>query len=151
MRRLHVADSVPADAQALGPEMRQADRDEVMAASGMGPEEALAHGIYVSAECRTVLAGGRPIAVFGVVNLGSGEGAPWLLGSDRILDHWFEFARRSREELVSIRQPWTRLGNWIDDRNELHKRWLAWLGFEFKELALHYGVGKLPFWRFESV
>jgi len=151
VRRLHVGDADERDCAQLAPNLRHEDRAEVMAASGREPLEALLHGLAASADCLAIRCGGQAIAVFGVVPLGPGEGAPWLLGSDAILSHWFEFARRSREELESIRRPYARLWNVVDDRNTLHRRWLAWLGFEEVELLPHYGPGRLPFWRFELV
>jgi hypothetical protein len=129
--------------------MRQADRDEVMAASGKTPLQALEIGLVESLEPYTVLEAGQPIAMFGVTRIAMGVGAPWLLGSDGVTRHWFEFARRSRDEFARIRRPWAHLTNYVSDANELHKRWLEWLGADFVELDPHYGVGRAPFWRFE--
>ena len=144
-------DATPEDCAQLAPNLRQADRDEVLAASGKAPLAALLHGYMESSECYAVRCGGQAIAIFGVVNLGGGEGAPWLLGSDAILSHWREFVRHSRQELERIRQPYRRLWNFVDARNTLHRRWLAWLGAEETELEPHYGVARLPFWRFDFV
>jgi hypothetical protein len=121
-----------------------------MAAAGLEALPALEAGLANSADPQTILEGGRPIAMFGIVDQGGGVGAPWLLGSDRILAHWFEFGRRSRAELERVGARWTVLTNYIDDRNHAHQRWLWWLGFEFMELHPQYGVGRLPFWRFEK-
>lgn len=147
MSRLAVAAAQPADAQRLAPFLRKADLDEIAAASGERPEVALHRGIVASADARVVLHAGRPIAVFGVVDKGGGVGAPWLLGSDAIFDHWFEFARRSREELAYLRKGWDLLEHYVDDRNTAHRRWLDWLGAEF-DGPYPWGVAGMPFWRF---
>ncbi len=151
---LIVRPSAVEDAFDLAPRLRQADRAEIMAAGGAEPLFALQRGFEASEDPMTVVLAGRPIAMFGVITIGWFEngwrdGSPWLLGSDEVQTNYFEFARRSREEFERVRAPWARLTNWIDDRNTLHKRWLRWLGFEFVELDPTYGVGRLPFWRFE--
>lgn len=150
MNRLLVTEAEPGDVEYLAPRLRAADRDEVLASSGKGASEALALGLESSAECYSVLEAGRAIAMFGVVDHGKGIGSPWLLGSDRVEAHWFQFARRSRDEFERLRRPWPYLFGFIDDRNKLHHRWLSFLGFEFTECIERYGVGQLPFWRFES-
>lgn len=149
MNRLTVAPAQPEDALRLGPSLRQADRDEVLAASGMDPTQALRLGLAISADAYTILAGGVPIACFGVVDRGGGEGAPWLLGSDAILTHWREFARRSHDELERVRRPWRTLENYVDTRNTLHLRWLEWLGATFYGVEPEYGVARLPFRKFQ--
>ncbi len=144
----------PTRLEDLGPvaaDMRPEDRAEVQAASGCSPLEALQFGLATSVECATVHAPRGPIAIFGVVPSVAGNtriGSPWMLGTPGITGHWFEFARRSRDEFHAMRQRWDRLENHVDDRNELHKRWLRWLGFEFTELIEHFGVERRPFWRF---
>lgn len=138
-----------ADADALGPRLRQADRDECWAAAGLTGPEALRAGVESCPEPYAVVASGEAIALFGVTPLGGRAGAPWLLGSDRVLEHYFEFARRSRDEFERLRAPWSYLVNYVDDRNHLHRRWLQWLGFDFVELEPHYGHARLPFWKFE--
>lgn len=150
MSRLTVADARPADAQSLAPRLRQADLAEIAAATGERPEVALHRGIVASAAPRTVLAAGVPIAIFGVVNCGGGVGSPWLLGSDAMLTHWFECARRSREEIEYMRAEWPRLENYVDARNAIHIRWLQWLGAKLHGPYTH-GVARLPFWSFTIV
>ena len=146
---LHVVQSTAADAYSLAPYLRQADRNECMAAAGHEPLEALKIGYEASEDPQTVLENGHPIAMFGVVRLAPGVGAPWLLGSGRVEERWFSFARRSRDEFARVREPWAYLTNFCDERNILHQRWLIWLGADMAERVPHYGVGQLPFWRFE--
>jgi len=149
VNRLDVSPSITIDAFRLAPVLRQADREEVMAASGKGPLEALQIGFRESLAPYTILDDDGPIAMFGVTRVASGVGAPWLLGSDGIVTHWREFARRSRAEMERVARPWARLTNYVADANTLHRRWLEWLGADFIELDPHYGVGRQPFWRFE--
>lgn len=135
------------DAQLLGPRLRQADRDEIDAVTGEPPEVVIHRGIRQSVEPLTLLRSGLPIAVFGVVDHGWGCGTPWLLGTPEILDHWREFARRSREVLADVRPSFATLSNWVDARNTVHVRWLRWLGFTIGA-PQPYGRLGLPFHHF---
>lgn len=150
MSRLSVVMTVPSDCDRLAPNMREADRLEVLAASGLTPLEALHRGYEMSADPRTVMLANDPIAIFGVVPFPYPQhdrGVPWLLGSDVILEHWFSFARGSVREFETLRRPYRLLTNRIDARNELPMRWLRFLGFDLLETA-PYGVSGLPFTRF---
>jgi hypothetical protein len=147
---LTVAPSISMDAVRLAPNLRQADREEVLAASGKSPLDALLIGYRESLSPRTILDDDdQPIAMFGITRIDAGVGAPWLLGSDRILEYRREFIRRSREEVSKIARPWARLTNYVSEANVLHVRWLGWLGASFHELEPTYGAGRVPFRRFE--
>jgi len=143
--------SVPSDVDRLAPRLREADRLEVEAASGLSPLEALRHGYEHSEDPRTVMLANDPIALFGVVPFPYPQydwGVPWMLGSDAVLEHWFGFARGSVREFEILRRPYSVLTNHVDPRNELAVRWLRWLGFDLLETA-PYGVAGLAFTRFE--
>lgn len=150
LNRLTVAPPVLEDCVRLAPRLRKADRDEIEASTGQTPLDALTTGLAASAQAGGIYHGREPIALFGVVPWPDGVGSPWLLGSDDILTHWREFARRSREELDLLRPPWVRLENHVDVRNEVHVRWLRWLGARFTGPEVH-GAAQLPFWRFTIV
>lgn len=132
-----------ADAERLGPRLREADRQEVLAASGMAGTEALVLGVVTSAEAYTVHESAGPIAIFGVVDLGWGLGSPWLLGSTGIEEHGREFVRRSADEFGRLSRRWSRWAGFIDIRNTLHRRWISWLGADFYERVPHGIHGEL--------
>ncbi len=131
-------DIVPASAdhiETIGSRMRQADIDEVFAISGRGPRSALRYSMEKSVYSWTILFDGVPEAMFGVgdINILSGIGAPWLLGTDAIERNYRLFLKTSvgfRDQLLS-RYPIMR--NLVDERNTVSRRWLAWLGAEFSE------------------
>jgi len=145
---LYVRQAAAEDPVLLAPYLRQADRNEIAAASGQSPLEALTAGYQLSSDPRTVTENGTPIAMFGVVPVGPYKGVPWMLGSGQVEANWFSFIRRSRQEFDTLRRGWFCLENMIDERNTLHIRWIEWLGFELLERVDSYGVGRLPFWRF---
>lgn len=147
MNRLTIAAADLADARLLGPRLRPADLAEIDAATGEPPEVAVHRGIATSVEPLVLLRSGLPIAAFGIVDRGGGEGSPWLLGTPDILTHWREFARRSREVLPELRSGFSALYNWVDARNVVHVRWLRWLGANL-EVSRPYGRLGLAFHRF---
>jgi hypothetical protein len=136
-------------AEALAPNLRSEDVDEVWAASQSTPLEALETGLRLTNEPSSVLVDGEPIAMFGVASVITGLGAPWLLGARAIEEHRWEFLRRSRVELARIRRPFARLTNYVDARNHTHIRWLEWLGARFIHLDPSFGHENRPFWLFE--
>ena len=115
--------------------MRQADRDEVFAASGKSPAEALAYSLRKSAMAHTALIDGRPEVMFGVgdLNVLAGVGAPWLLGTDEVEKHAVAFLRGSVEWKLKLLARYSVLRNFVDDRNTASIRWLKWLGFTLSD------------------
>lgn len=128
---------------------RQADRDEVMAAHGWTLAEGLRHSLAVSTMAWTGMVGDDPVAMFGVApaSLVSGKGIPWLLGTEDVPIHQMAFLRKNKPIVRQMNDLYPILENWVDDRNELSKRWLAWLGFVVG-LPQPYGVEGLPFRQF---
>jgi hypothetical protein len=55
--------------------------------------------------------------------------------------------RYSQRYLALARAPFARLSNYVDARNHISRRWLAWLGFTLEPPA-PYGVARLPFHKF---
>lgn len=125
---------------------RQADRDEVMAGHGWTLSEGLRHSLATSTLAWTGMVGDEPVVMFGVspASVVGGKGIPWLLGTDAIARHQMAFLRHSRRMVGQMAEIYPVLENWVDDRNELSKRWLAWLGFVVG-LPQPYGVDRLPF------
>ena len=77
---------------------------------------ALAIATYVS-----IGATGAPVFSNG------GGGLPWLLGSERLLGHQTAFLRRCPGYVARMRRGHALLHNWVDERNAVSRRWLAWL------------------------
>ena len=115
--------------------MRAADVEEVDAASGITPCEALEFSFGRSSLAVTALFGGRPEAMFGVgdVNVLAGIGAPWLLATDRAVEQQRLFLCRSRVWCGKLTARYALLRNMVHDRNEPSKRWIRWLGFTLGE------------------
>lgn len=129
-----VVEIIPATIDHIAPiaaKMRPADVAEVMASSGKSPHEALMFSLSGSAMARTALVDGQPEVMFGVADLNvlTLTGAPWLLGSDAVERNYRLFLRQSLSWREQLLQRYDVLRNFVDDRNEVSKRWLAWMGF----------------------
>lgn len=129
--------------------MRQADQDEVMAASGQSPREALEQSVTLSYRAWVASVDGDPLALLGMASrsLVSGTGIPWLLGTDAVESNPMAFLRASRRVMPALIEGVRYMENRVDARNELSVRWLRWLGFTL-EPAEPWGVAGLPFHRF---
>lgn len=114
--------------------MRAADQDEVRAL-GRTPFGAMALSLRKSKRAWTIIADGRPIAMFGVgdVNILAGVGSPWMLGTDDLPRHATIFLRNCAYWVGQLLEGYTVLRNCVDDRNTLSIRWLKWLGFTIGE------------------
>lgn len=135
---------------AIAPRMREADAAEVFAATGRSPLSALRHSVARSDFVYTIEFDGQPETVFGcgTVNLVCRIGAPWLLGSDALERYYRHFLKGSRFWVSKMRREYSGLRNIVDDRNEVSKRWLQWLGFTLSE-PIPMGYEQRPFRIFE--
>lgn len=139
-----------ADVVSLAPRLRQADHDEIMATVGAPPllalPQTITNGIVVTVD-------GSPEVLFGVDPVrGFPEvGVIWLVSSSRIEEHKVKFLRTSKHLLDSIQKDYLMLTNFCDARNELHHKWLKWLGFVFIRRIEKYGAEDRPFYEFVRV
>ena len=150
MARYDVVRATEEHALELATNMRDADVQEVWAASHWGPEEALLVSLRASLDPKTGLADGRIICMFGVAqfSLLSDLGVPWLLTASELPDHAGAFLRRSRAYVAEARLRYSLLLNYVDARNIMCVRWLRWLGFEVLPPRA-FGVDQLPFHAFK--
>ena len=134
----------------LAETMRQADRDELWAASHSLPLDALRRSLRVSHATYVGIADGRPVCMFGVapLTLLSDVACPWLLGAEELPRHARVFLRANRVYMRMIRKQYAYMANFVDARNVVAIRWLHWLGFTILP-AEPYGVERLPFHKFE--
>ena len=79
----------------------------------------------------------------------SGKGSPWLLGTNEIGRYALTFLRANKKYVRRMLEFYPHLENYVDARNTTSIQWLKWLGFEFDLLPVPYGVWKMPFFRFE--
>lgn len=141
-----IRESIPEDVDYIAAHMRAADVAEVTAHSGSTPYDALAKGLAWSSRCLTAVWREDPICMFGVGTIMSDVGMAWMLGTKGVEDGSLWFLRNSKDCLQALHEDHTLLFNYVDARNEVHIKWLRWLGFSFVNLHQEFGVGRLPFY-----
>lgn len=133
----------------IAPRMREDDAREVWAMQYMTPSQALARSLWLSDYTFAGLVDGRAEVMWGVGSLSPvfGVGMPWLLGTDAVIEHKRVFLRGSRQWIDIMLSRYEELTNFVDDRNEVTKKWLQWLGFTLSEPTLM-GYEQVPFRQF---
>ena len=117
--------------EALARNLRPSDRAEV-AAWGLEPLTALERSARASTEVYTVLSGDRVVMAFG---LGPKplDGEPaygiWMLSTPLLEDFPRQVAREARAWIDQFKRQYGTLWNIAHASNELHVRWIGWLGF----------------------
>lgn len=152
MNRLtHRFATVP-DVHHVGNNLRLDDLNEVRA-KGKDPLDALLYGYLHGDRCYSLVADGEPIAIYGTARTGDQpkSASIWLLGTDGILKHRYEFLRISRDRVAEISKPYDLVWNFVDSRNELHIKWLRWLGFSFIRSTTQVSVDGTPFYEFAKL
>jgi len=139
------------DAESIGPRLREADRQECLAASGLSGTDALLQSVAVSEILCTIVGDdGCPAGLFGASPIDDLAAAVWLLGTDALVRPPLgrQFLRESRGYLDRLHAYRPLLCNCVDERNTLHIRWLTWAGCTFINRHPHYGVEQRPFLEF---
>lgn len=130
----YIRPSIQEDVDFLSTRLRDEDVEEVTA-SGNVPFNALAHGLEVSDPCYTLIDREEtPVGMLGICK-GSfkNSGIIWLLGSKGIESNSITFLRHSKPVLTEFyeRTGYDFFYNYTYVKNELHHKWLRWLGFTF--------------------
>ena len=128
-------------AQEVASNLREDDLRELVEGHGEDPMEYLTYeaerGICVYFE----VPNGRIAGMAGVEE----DGIIWMLCTDAINDYPITFAREARRWIQSRPEPL--LWNYMDPRNEVHKKLLKFLGFKFLR-EVPFGPNKLSFIEF---
>lgn len=128
--------------------LRESDVREIDAALGMSGADGLQQAFDASPMCWTGLCDAEPVLIFGI---GTSElnkaGIPWLLASDDMSKVGIDVLRESKFYIRMMLEAYPYLTNFVDARQTVSIRWLAWCGFTI-EPAEPWGVQGLPFHRF---
>ena len=142
-----VREAEKGDGYELGPSLRQADKDEIYAATGVdNPGEVLESSLWHSDKCWTVTIDDEPIAIFGCTEDEDNIASVWMLGSDQIENVRWQFLRESKTWIKKLAKDFSMLWACADARNTKHTDWYTWLGFEIAHTKPH-GPARLPFHR----
>jgi len=150
MNKGYTRPAVWGDVSYIAQNMREADKAEILAASGSTPEQALTKGLLATAfggRTTTVcLPDDTPVAMLGVLPAGQPDvGLVWMLASNDLKNIQTQFLRESRRQLAEITDGYRVVYNYTDARNTLHHRWLKWTGFKFIQRHEQWGLDGQPF------
>lgn len=131
----------------LAPRLREEDKAEAYAASGVPAEYALKFSL-MSGGTLVACVDGRPEMIFGCPN-----GHPWMLCSPlAVSPRWRKtFVRHSQDYIEDWQARFRVLHNFTDARNSVHHAWLRRVGFTFIALRDRHGPLGLPFYEFVRI
>lgn len=138
------------DVKDLAPRLRELDKQEIYAGTGMAPLECLE--MSLSLPSVGVWVGtykGRPEIIFGLSKVSETEGCPWMVCTDELKNSPTEFIRKCRNWIKGFSRQFPTIRNYVYAKNELHIKWLKWCGFEFVKLHEKRGFTQEPFWEFK--
>jgi hypothetical protein len=137
----------------LSARLRAMDRLEVASAMpGQPIDRALVQAMGQSIRSRAGFWNGELVACWGIVprDAGHTDGAPWLLATDAIdrPEGRRAFLRHGKTEMLRLVDGFGRLWNVVHRDNRTARRWLRFMGFEFRD-PKDYLISGEPFIRFE--
>jgi hypothetical protein len=142
------------DVLSMALRLRDEDKAELRAASGMTPLSALEHSFAATVLPHVgVDEGDQPVCMGGVVPFPGCplRGAVWAVATTDVERHRVSFLRRSIPWVKRWQEQFPILTNCVDERNRVHIEWLRWLGFTFIHRHPEYGVERLPFLEFVRI
>lgn len=119
----------------LGPRLRKADQDEVIAACGLAAKDALLLAVAHAKQADAWLIGGHLIAISGITGSVAtpNAGVIWMLASDEIDQFPKQLMKGRRQYVRDLLKGHDMLFNFVDNRNTKAQKWLQWLGFQLEE------------------
>lgn len=139
------------DAVRITPWLRQADLEEIQAASGLDPLEALVSS-WAHSNLRLVVCddAGVPWFFSGCSNApwGNGEGSPWAVATTAIRFHKRWLIEHTPALWSFSDQYFPVQRNFVDERNTAHIRWLRWSGCKIVRRHPTFGHEQRPFLEF---
>lgn len=123
----------PYDIDYVAEHMRPEDIEEC-AAGGLSPLSALIIGWQSGDTWALITPLGDPCAILGVHETEEpGCGKIWMLGTPEIEKYPMTFLKNCRPVLDELFKDYKLLSNWSYYKNEVHHKWLQWLGFTLQD------------------
>jgi len=147
-----VTRSVMADAGECAAILREEDRRELEEIGGVPAIDSLKRGVLLGSPSLTLRTHtGDMVALMSVVPFGSRLGFIALSGTRLLEENRTAFLRGSRDVLAHLDTKFDTLCNVCDARNEVHIKWLKWLGFTFIRRIETYGAHGVPVYEFARI
>lgn len=140
----------PGDTAVLIANLRASDLAECQAYGRGDIAEGIESSVRRSVLCWTALIDGDLAAILGVapINMLTGIGSPWMLGTPVLDQHQRVLVRRTPEYIGKMLTAFPHLVNFVHAKNSTSVRWLRRLGFTLREPAPFGALGE-PFHYFE--
>jgi hypothetical protein len=140
----------PGDAALLVANLRTSDRNECLAYGRDDIAAGIRSSVARSLFCWSAFADGELAAILGVapLNILTGLGSPWMLGTPVLDAHSRVLVRMTPEYIAKMLKAFPHLVNFVHAKNTTSVRWLRRLGFDLSEPAPFGALGE-PFHRFE--
>lgn len=130
-------------------DLRNADKEELEAASGAPWKEALANSVAGSDISWVITLDDEIVGVFGLSELEPHVGVPWLVATDKLGQFSFRFAKESKLVIELMLMLYPVLINFVYSKHTEAIRWLEWLGFSVdREVQVYIGNHQVPFYPF---
>ena len=129
----------------LNMKLREADREELLASTGLTQVDGLTTSVEKSnIVCYTYLYNDKLIALSGASQLpgfAPNFAVVWAMGTDEVLEYWSEVEPLFTKHVNAVLdEPGiTSIGNVIDLRNKAHIRWIKKLGFTLSGIIIELG------------
>jgi hypothetical protein len=141
-----------ADAEECALNLRPEDRRELEDLTGHPALDSLKRGVLLGAPSLTLRTlDGTLAAILTVVPYGERAGVVGMSGTKALEENTFATLRGSKDVLRHIDARFDTLFNVCDARNEVHIKWLRWLGFTFIRKIDRYGQGGVPVYEFARI
>lgn len=146
--RPHLRLATEKDCIYLADNLREDDYREIQATTGLPALLSLIHGLKKSQVPLVICdKNNKVVAMLGVVPNGL-IGSIWMVGTPDLKKISVSFLKNCQGVFKVLKNNFHLLHNYVDARNELHIRWLKWMGFTFIKKHNHYGIEELPFYEF---
>ena len=134
----------------LSEHLREDDKQEIQAVTGLPPLLSLLTGLKLSSVPLVICnADCKPVAMLGVVPNGL-IGFIWMVGTDDLKKISLSFLRNSKDVCDVLKGKHQILHNYVDIRNKLHINWLKWMGFTIIN-EINYGIENRKFYEFVKI
>ena len=134
----------------LSENLREEDKQEIKAVTGLPPLLSLLSGLKMSTVPLVICNGDcKPVAMLGVVPNGL-IGFIWMVGTDDLKKISLSFLRNSKDVCDVLKGKHQILHNYVDKRNKLHVNWLKWMGFTIIN-EINYGIENRKFYEFVKI
>lgn len=139
------------DVAQLAANLREADRQELLASHGSDLLAAVRHAVDISTHNWAMHVGGELALIGGAapVSMLGGIGSPWMLGAEHLDKVPGALTRMGVQYRDICLAAYPHLVNYVDARNVRSIRWLRRIGFTVADAPIPYGVHGMPFYKFE--